>query len=191
MCVSLLIPPPRYYHERGYSIDSKPFFDSALKLSESLKPLLESTSKPAKPELLAQLNAILAELHHNQGCIGTETNDPQSTLEHFRIFNKMMIDESGSDICGKDGRLAISWNELGNAYMMNKMWEKGEECFKYSIASARLLDNYKPTDTSFPYVNLGLAYWFMGRNEDAMQALLTGLEAREEAYGVDDTHSFM
>lgn len=103
----------------------------------------------------------------------------------------MMVAESGDEIRGKDKRLAISWNELGNAYMMNKMWKKGEECFKNSIESAQLLKDYKPVDTSFPYVNLGLSYWFMGRNEEAIKALLTGLQAREEAYGVDDTHSFM
>jgi hypothetical protein len=71
------------------------------------------------------------------------------------------------------------------------MWEDGEVCFRNSIESARLLADYKPIDASFPHVNLGLAYWLMGRNEEAMRALLTGLRDREDAYGVDDTHSFM
>ena len=181
----------RYYHERGYSIDSKPYFDLALKLCESLRRFLDGLSGPGRPEILVQLNTIFAELHHNLGCIGTETNNPQLTLNHFKIFNKMMINESGSSNRGKDKRLAISWNELGIAYMMNTMWAMGEECFKHSIESARLLSNYKPIDTSFPHVNLGLAYWLMGRNEDAIRALLTGLEAREQAYGIDDVHSFM
>lgn len=180
----------RYYHERGYSTESKPFFDSAL-VCEALRPLLENHASPASREQLHQLDAILVELHHNLGCIGTETNDPESTLKHFRIFNEMMISLIGSSINGKDKRLAISWNELGNAYMLNKMWKEGEVCFQNSIASSRLLKDFQPTETSFAYVNLGLAYWLMGRYDDAMKHLLTGLKHREDAYGIDDNHSFM
>lgn len=180
----------RYYHERGYSSGSKEFFLTA-QMCESLRPELESSAAPDAPGLLCQLDAILAELHHNLGCIGTETNDPASTLRHFKIFNKMMIAQTGSRINGKDRRLAISWNELGNAYMMNKMWRDGERCFRNSIKSSRLHREFRPTDTSFPYVNLGLAYWFMGRYDDAMEHLLLGLRHREDAHGVNDNHSFM
>lgn len=180
----------RYHHERGYSSGSNEFFRTA-QMCESLRPELESSTAPAAPELLRQLDAILAELHHNLGCIGTETNDPASTLKHFKIFNEMMIAQTGSSINGKDQRLAVSWNELGNAYMMNKMWQDGERCFKNSIESSRLLKEFHPTDTSFPYVNLGLAYWLMDQYDDAMEHLLLGLRHREDAYGVDDNHSFM
>ena len=180
----------RYYHERGYSSDSKPFFVSAQKC-ESLRPILKSSNSSAAAEQLSQLDAILAELHHNLGCIGTETNDPEGTLRHFKIFNDMMVTQTGSKVNGKDKRLAVSWNELGNAYMMNKMWKDGEDCFKNSIESSRMLDDFHPTDTSFPYVNLGLAYWLMDRHDDAIEHLLTGLKHREVAYGVDDNHSFM
>ena len=142
-------------------------------------------------KLKPRLDSTTAEIHHNLGCIGTETNQPRYTLEHFSIFNRMMIQASGDNLRGKDNRLFISWNELGNAYMLNKLWSKGEESFKASIASARLLPKFQPTDISLPTVNLGLAYWLMDRHDDAVEILNEGLKHREQVYGIDDNESFM
>ncbi len=140
---------------------------------------------------LKQLNFILAEIHHNSGCIGTETNDPANTLKHFQTFNQMMIEEIDEVQQRTDKRLAISWNELGNAYMMNKMYKKGEECFLTSMSTMKRLENFSRTDMSFPFVNLGLAYWLMALLDEAMDTLLEGLRDREAAYGPDDNKSFM
>lgn len=142
-------------------------------------------------KLKPRLDTITAEIHHNLGCIGTETNQPRYTLEHFSIFNRMMIEASGSEVRGKDNRLYISWNELGNAYMLNKSWSKGEECFKLSIEAARLLPGFEPKSISLPMVNLGLAYWLMDRCDEAIDILNEGLRNRELVYGFDDTDSFM
>jgi tetratricopeptide (TPR) repeat protein len=103
----------------------------------------------------------------------------------------MMVQKSGHPTKGQDNWLCISWNELGNAYMMNKSWSEGEDCFHKSIESAQQLPDYKPTDASFPYVNLGLAYWLTGRHDEALKTLLEGIGYREAAYGVDDRESFM
>lgn len=150
-----------------------------------------SISDSSQSQGVKRLDQILAEIHHNSGCIGTETNDPAGTLKHFKIFNGMMMDEIGDGPQGQDMRLAISWNELGNAYMMNAMWEKGEECFKRSMDTMKRVDNWSWTDMSFPFVNLGLAYWLMGRLDEATVTLMEGLGHREAAYGFDDRESFM
>ena len=67
---------------------------------------------------MKQLDSLLAEIHHNCGCVSTETNDPKGTLANFKTFNELMMQEIGDGAQGKDKRLAISWNELGNAYML-------------------------------------------------------------------------
>ena len=102
-----------------------------------------------------------------------------------------MTQEIGDGAQGKDKRLAISWNELGNAYMLNGLWDKGERSFKRSISTMQRVDNFKWTDVSFPFVNLGLAYWLTDRLEKATETLLEGLGHREAVYGVDDKESFM
>ncbi|KAK0628369.1 hypothetical protein B0T17DRAFT_614298 [Bombardia bombarda] len=180
-----------YYHERGHSSDAVPFFDSAFKICESIRPFLEDSTTAVAERLRTRLDDVLLELHHNMGSVGTETNDPQSTMKHFKICNDMMIEKSGDKIIsiGQDRRLAVSWNELGNAYMMNHMWEKGEECFNNCIKSFSRLEGFIPTD-SVAYKNLGLVYWLTGRNEAAEEALLIGLRQREDVYGVDDSESF-
>lgn len=190
---SVLTGFDRYYHETGYSIESMPFFESAQSTAERLKSSLHQLA-PAEAkisDLTKTLDSIIAETHHNLGCIGTETNEPEFTLRHFKIFNEMMMAEVGDGPQGKDQRLAISWNELGNAYMMNKMWAQGEECFKRSLSTAQRLENFVPTDMSFPFVNLGLAYWLTGRLDEALETLLEGLGHREALFGVDDSDSFM
>ena len=101
------------------------------------------------------------------------------------------MQEIGDGAQGKDKRLAISWNELGNAYMLNEMWGKGEESFKKSISTMQRVDGFKWTDMSFPFVNLGLAYWLTDRLEDAVETLMEGLGHREDVHGVDDKESFM
>lgn len=159
------------------------------KLRHSLDTQLMSDSK--RSQTIKRLDTILAEIHHNSGCVGTETNDPAGTLKHFKIFNEMMMREIGDGSQGQDVRLAISWNELGIAYMMNAMWEKGEECFKRSMSTVKMVDNWSWIDMSLPFVNLGYAYLLMGKLEDAEATLLKGLGHREAEYGVDDKNSFM
>lgn len=54
----------------------------------------------------------------------------------------MMMREIGDGPQGQDVRLAMSWNELGIAYMMNAMWEKGEACCKRSMSTIKRVDNW-------------------------------------------------
>ncbi|KAL8305078.1 hypothetical protein RB598_003018 [Gaeumannomyces tritici] len=191
----LLIDAGWYYHETGHSTESEPYFDFSIKICRSILAQLKN-STPTQSGVTngfieADLKSMMAEVHHNLGCIGTETNRPEFTLHHFQLYNDMMIRESGSHTRGRDSRLHISWNELGNAFMMNRRWADGERCFTTSIESAKLQPDYKPTDASFPHVNLGLAYWLMGRHDAAMAQLKAGLCHREQAFGVNDSQSFI
>lgn len=168
-------------------------FASAQSMAERLQSSISEARDRAidSNQATKDLKALLAEIHHNLGCVGTETNDPSGTLKHFQTFNQLMIDELSDGAPGKDKRLAISWNELGNAYMLNGQWEKGEESFKKSMEIMRQVDGFQNIYNSFALVNLGLAYWLTDRLEEAVGVLTEGLKYREALYGLDDTESFM
>lgn len=102
-----------------------------------------------------------------------------------------MLKELGDKDRTNDMRLAISWNELGNANMLNDKWETGEECFLQSIRAMRKVEGFEQTMISLPNVNLGLAYWLTDRHDDALIALKGGLEDRERRFGKGDKESFM
>lgn len=168
-------------------------FASAQSMAEKLQSSLAQARDPVLNSIQAnkEIEALLAEIHHNLGCVGTETNDPSGTLKHFQTFNELMINESGKSAHVKDKRLAMSWNELGNAYMLSRQWGKGEESYKKSMETMRRVDGFRNIDNSFALVNLGLACLLMNRHEEAVGVLKEGLGYREALYGVDDTESFM
>ena len=162
-------------------------------ICESLKARLHEQSEAMSPNAVThkQLDSMLAEIQHNRGCIATEINEPYDALAYNKDFNAMMVREMGTTTPCNDMRLAISWNELGNAYMLNDEWSKGEDCFQKSVASMRQLDHFQKVWLSRPLVNLGLAYWLQGRHEEATNILFEGLIDRVEHYGPDDRVSFV
>ena len=90
-----------------------------------------------------------------------------------------------------DKTLAVSWNELGVANMMNGNWSEGEACFLRSIEELKHLDSYTPVDASFPVTNLGYSFWLQGRLDEAGDVLGDMLEVRERILGVDDKTGFL
>lgn len=151
----LLIDSGWYQHERGQSPDAIYSNNMAQSICESLKlRLLE------RPELahdntvtLSMLNYSLTEIAHNRGCIALEINEPTDALQYHTMFNEEMVKESlKSDT--EDMRLAISWNELGNAYMLNRDWKRGENCFLESIAEMRKYRKFTETMISLPVSQL-------------------------------------
>jgi tetratricopeptide (TPR) repeat protein len=98
----------------------------------------------------------------------------------------MIAEASETDI-----RLGISWNELGNAHMLNGNWAKGEECYLQSIVCMRELPDFQPITISLPLANVGLSYWLQGKVDLALTTLLEGLNDRESKYGRDDRVSFI
>lgn len=185
MCLLIKV---RYSSESGNFVVSLPLFIDAQSIAERLASSLSPHSRMDGSDT-DQVDSLLAEIHHNIGCVSTETNDPKGALTHFKVFNQLMMQKPESP--GKDKSLAISWNELGNGYMLNEMWMEGLESFKTSISTMKRVDDFQWTDVSFPLVNLGLAYWFTNQLEEASKTLLEGLRHREDAYGVGDKESFM
>ncbi|ERF72851.1 hypothetical protein EPUS_04286 [Endocarpon pusillum Z07020] len=161
-----------YNHERGRSSDSDLFNSMAKDICESLKARLyeQPEAMSSKAAIHKQLDSILAEIQHNRGCIATETNAPYDALAYHKEFNAMMVRDMGTDVPSNDMRLAISWNELGNAYMLNR---------------------FEKVSISLPLANLGLAYWLQGRHEEANDILVEGLKDRVDRYGPDDRISFV
>ena len=147
----LLIDSGWYQHERGKSFDAIFSNNMAQSICESLKlRLLEQPTLKSKSSVsLAQLNYSLLEIAHNRGCIALEINEPNDALKYHTLFNETMVKESTLSK-SQDMRLAISWNELGNAYMLNGDWKKGEECFLKSIDEMRKYPHFRPTTISLP-----------------------------------------
>lgn len=182
----------RFYHESGNSLEALPFFERAQELGEFVKRHLadELFTDDESPLSADDVAPMLAEIHHNIGCVATETNKPADAVHHFTIFNHMMAEEAR--IHDKRKEYAISWNELGIAYMMNEAWKDAERCFLRSIEIMEDVDASAKELQSLPTVNLGLAYWLQGgRLEEADAVLMAGLRDREAIYGPDDRESFM
>ncbi|KAF2656291.1 TPR-like protein [Lophiostoma macrostomum CBS 122681] len=188
----LLIDAGWYTHERGNSPDAILFNNMAQHICESLKlRLLENPDLGRKGNVtLARLNYSLVEITHNRGCIALEINEPSDAIKYHTLFNETMVKESSRSE-HEDMRLAISWNELGNAHMLNGDWSKGEECFLTSIEEMRKFKDFRPTTISLPLANLGLSYWLQGKTDVAYHTLMQGLRDREQEYGPDDRVSFI
>ena len=90
-----------------------------------------------------------------------------------------------------DPRLAISWNELGNAHMMNSSWDEARTCYSSSISAFNRISKSQKTTLSLPSINLALSHWISDRYQEAKIILTEVLEDREREFGKDDTESFM
>lgn len=197
--IRLLTDAGWYRHERGQSAESITLNVKAQELCEHWRQKLASVSLPTADERerlegnLEMLNATIAEIVHNRGCISTEINAPSSAFAQFKAFNEMMVHDFGNHPGREkvDMRLAISWNELGNAHMLKEEWKQGEKCFLTSIESMEVLTHFKATDLCLPLVNLGLSYWLQGKASDALEVLNRGLEIRKQTLGDSDLGSFI
>jgi tetratricopeptide (TPR) repeat protein len=123
--------------------------------------------------------------------MANEINHAVESLEYLSKFNSMMVRDLGSRQSGTDMRLALSFNELGCAYMLRNDYSRAETCFEQSISSMEKLDNYERWQVSLPGVNLGVVYWLTERYTDAVDVLTRGLRDREKKFGSNDQESFM
>lgn len=200
LVIRLLTDAGWYRHERGQSSESVVFNNTAQELCEHWQEKLGGKDNPQavfeSQDVRARLDLLhdtIAEIMHNKGCISTEINAPEAAFARFNVFNDMMRQdfESHPGREKSDMRLAISWNELGNAHMLKKEWEEGERCFLRSIESMEKLTNFQATDLCLPLVNLGLTYWLQGKVNDAIEVLNRGLCIRKETLGDSDLGSFV
>ncbi|QDS73010.1 hypothetical protein FKW77_009080 [Venturia effusa] len=179
-----------YCHERGRGPESEEFCNSALNICETLRHVLKQNAALSRLVDVVQIDRTIAEIHHNHGCINAEMNRPIDALRHQLIFNTMMQKElSGKR--GTDMRLAMSYNELGVAYLINDGWAEGEDCFKMSIQEMKRLEDYKNYKISLPLVNLASCHYLNGDYAQAEILLLEGLADRVEEFGKDDQESFI
>ena len=150
-------------------------------------PSLQTLEGPTQ----SKLDGILADIYHTKGIVATEMNQPDTALEYLTKFNDTMQKELGTSSGSDDMRLAISWNQLGVAWMIKDEWQEGEKCFIKSVEVMRSLEDYKPYKISLPLANLGYAFWLTGRFPEAVRAFEEGLRYREAEFGPDDRESFM
>ncbi|KAF2133133.1 hypothetical protein P153DRAFT_353544 [Dothidotthia symphoricarpi CBS 119687] len=182
-----------YCHERGRTRESDDFSGIAQRLCEELKssyPLLLVNQQPHLPNE-RDIENILAEIHHNRGVMANEINRPTESLEYLSKFHAMMMNDLGNRRPGTDMRLALSFNELGCAYMLRNDYSRAEKCFERSISSMEQLDNYERWQVSLPGVNLGVVYWLTERYTEALEVLSQGLRDREKKFGSNDQESFI
>lgn len=193
MFARLLTDAGFYQHERGRSAEARWFNDMAEQTCKKwVKQLVESDPHDeGNLEQIRKLNANLSEITHNRGCITLETN--ADARGYFKEFNADMLKEyqASPELRKTDMRLAISWNELGNARMMDMRWQDGLDCYQRSIETMRQLQDFKPIMLSLPLCNLGLTHWLMGNTDAAIEALTRGLKDRQEAFGLNDRISFI
>ncbi|KAL0263689.1 hypothetical protein SLS55_002670 [Diplodia seriata] len=186
----LLTGAGRFYHESGCSFEALPFFDKARRLCEHASYNLADGMLAVDNISSEDVEALLAEIHYNIGCVATETNNPGDAVLHFTTFNEMIASVASAK--HKREWYAISWNELGVAQMMNKEWREAERCFLRSIEIMKEVNASSKELQSFPTVNLGLSYWLQGgRLEEANAVLMAGLQDREAIYGINDRESFI
>ena len=174
-------------------MESDVFSGVAQRLCEELKkfyPLPPDDQQPHLPKE-RDIDNIFAEIQHNRGVMANEINRANESLEYLLKFNTMMMKELGHKRPGTDMRLALSFNELGCAYMVRDDYPHAEECFEKSISSMEKLDNYERWQVSLPGVNLSVVYWLTGRYTEALDVLLQGLRDREKKFGFNDRESFM
>jgi tetratricopeptide (TPR) repeat protein len=170
----------RYWFERGFPQESKPFF----KLTQTIG---EASDERESEEVLH----MLREAHNNHGTASAETNHPKESLDHNSIWLKMALDRrdtEGSEIV--DYELGQVYNELGVAYAMNGRYDDAVESFMKSIDVYQSLDEYEDTWLGWPMPNLGLMHWVKGDYDKAEEVLQEIRQVYEDAFGEDDTQSF-
>ncbi|KAF2736406.1 hypothetical protein EJ04DRAFT_575373 [Polyplosphaeria fusca] len=182
-----------YCHERGRLGEAEAFSSIAQNICEEVKkqfPLWSSSHQSELPSERA-IDDTLAETIHNRGVIAVEVHKPKESLEYHLRFNSMMISELDGCEGGTDMRLALSFNELGCAYMLHEDYAHAEDCFNSSVDRMKRLECYEPWLISLPGVNLGALYLLTDRYEEAEQELLQGLRERERKFGYNDRESFI
>lgn len=129
---------------------------------------------------------------YERGVKALHTNDPEISLINMKEFNRIVRNSYGDKpYGGADQTLGVSWNELGNAYLQNNDGTEAENCYLKSKKSFQALDGATRITISMPLVSLGFAAWVQGRLGEADEIFSQALADREDAYGINDTTSFV
>ena len=153
---------------------------------------VENSEDRSPQNLKDQLAVLRRTMIYERGVKALHTNDPEISLINMIEFNKIVRNSYGDKPCGgTDQTLGVSWNELGNAYLQNNDGIEAEKCFLESKKSFQALDGATSISISMPLINLGFAAWVQGRLGEADKIFSQALADREEAYGINDTTSFV
>lgn len=175
----------RYYHERGNSADSKPFFELAEQICRSTLAVVDVSENDRR-----DAEQYLSEIHYSHGAIATETNEPFACMIHYSAFLELRLKVSRLSNGLEDIRLAIAHNEMGIAYMLNKGYAKAADYFNRAIKMYRGLPDFSQEMIALAETNLGLAFWLLADLDRADDILSKTLQVRKDLYGPDDQESF-
>lgn len=168
---------PRYFYERSMNENCEPFFQLAQKICE-----LEDEESCVD---------LLSEIYYSRGADASEVNDPARCWRETSNFYQLRLKHSKISPQGrKDLRLGMAYNQMGVAHMMLKEYESAVTMLEESFLIYKSLDNSMPILATLPAANMGLAYWYLGKYEDAYKVLIDILREREAAFGVNDDESF-
>jgi len=132
--------------------------------------------------------SLLAESHRNIARSAAESNDADTALHHFKLYNKILINQHT-----QDARLTVSLFDTGMSYTMKGEYDVAISWFKQALKEAeRLSDAKKARLTgSLALINLGLTHWLKSEYEEASKILERALQEREEILGPNDRQSMM
>jgi tetratricopeptide (TPR) repeat protein len=105
----------------------------------------------------------------------------------------MLQKKTGADKTqgGNDLSLGIAWNELGDAYLQNNLYDESEDCFRKSIDALRAFSGSTKISINMPLINLAFCHWLQWRLDEPGSVFAEALEDREKEYGVDGKTSLM
>ncbi|KAL9078237.1 MAG: hypothetical protein Q9157_002855 [Trypethelium eluteriae] len=164
-----------FQHERGNSQDIKSFLELALAIC--VRNTHDDTSQ------------LMADIHYGLAAVANETNDAPACLHHTKSLLDMRLksfEASGRN----DIRLAIAYNEMAIAWVMNGQYQNAIQAFESSIKVYGAMEDYWLAIDTNPRTNLGFTYWVLGQNSKAHEVLENLLRDRELKFGKGDTESY-
>ncbi|KAH8821382.1 NB-ARC and TPR domain protein [Xylogone sp. PMI_703] len=175
---------------RGRFDDTIPLLYQAELMCDAFE--VKNSNDRSEQSLKDQLAVLRRTMIYERGVRALHTNNPEISLISMKEFNKIVRDSyKDRPDGGTDQTLGVSWNELGNAYLQNSDGIEAEKCFVESKKSFQALDGATRISISMPLINLGFAAWVQGQLAEAADIFSQALADREEAYGIDDTISFV
>ncbi|CZR65067.1 uncharacterized protein PAC_14967 [Phialocephala subalpina] len=169
-----------YFYERSIPENCETFFQLAQEICES---------QEGEPD--EEAVDLLSEIYYSRGADASEVNEPERCMEYTTKFWKLRLKHAETSLKGqRDLRLGMSYNQMGVAYLMNRDYESAVGVLKKAFEVYASLDDPAPIKATLPAANMGLAYWFLRRYDEAYTVLIGILREREKVFGKNDKESF-
>ncbi|KIM96972.1 hypothetical protein OIDMADRAFT_131554 [Oidiodendron maius Zn] len=169
-----------YHSERGFPEESLEYY-------ELVERVCETIDVKKNPEVVE----VLRLSHNNRGAAAAETNKPEESLKHFKLWFDMSLLHVGDDGQPVDNyELGSAYHELAVAYAANGEFQTSVGYFITCIEIFEKLPNYKEVMLGWPAPNLGFVYQELDRLDEAEAILDRILKIQFDAFGYDDIESF-